>query len=80
MDPGLEAFLIDHKVEISAEPIAEAGSPVGDSDFGFWPGAPLDCVLCLDVPPRRQQGGGMSGLMGIGRSKARRYDQEKERK
>ena len=27
-----------------------------------------------------QQGGGMGGLMGIGRSKARRYDQEKETK
>ena len=78
VDPGLEAFLIDHKVEISAEPIQAGGSPWATLIFGFRSGAALDWLLRLDVPARIATGRRLSGLMGIGRSKARRYDQEKD--
>lgn len=35
--PGLESFLIDHGVEISAKPIEEGGSPLATFLFGFGP-------------------------------------------
>ena len=78
--PELETFLIDNGVEISAIPIQEAAVPWRRfssasappcSSSGFMSG-------CIGGP---QQGGGMGGgLMGIGKSKARRYDQEKDTK
>jgi cell division protease FtsH len=37
VDPGLEAFLIGHGVEISAKPIEEGGSPWSTLIFGFGP-------------------------------------------
>jgi cell division protease FtsH len=37
VDPGLEAFLIDNGVEISAKPIEEGGSPLATLVFGFGP-------------------------------------------
>jgi len=77
VDPGLEAFLIQHKVEISAEPIEQGGSPWATLIFGFAP-ALLLIAFYVWMFRRAGQGGGMGGLMGIGRSKARRYDQEKE--
>jgi cell division protease FtsH len=75
VDPGLEAFLIDHNVEISAVPIRE-GSGWGTLLFGFGP-AILIIAFYVWIYRRTAQGGGMGmgGLMGIGRSKARRYDQ-----
>jgi cell division protease FtsH len=75
VDPGLEAFLIDHKVEISAVPIRE-GSGWATLLFGFGP-AILIIGFYVWLYRRAQQGGGigMGGLMGIGRSKARRYDE-----
>ncbi|MGH7384645.1 MAG: ATP-dependent zinc metalloprotease FtsH [Candidatus Rokuibacteriota bacterium] len=76
VDPGLEAFLIDHGVEISAKPIDEGGSPWAMLLFGFGP-ALLLIGFYFWLFRRAAQGGGMgSGLMGIGKSKARRYDQE----
>ena len=80
VDPGLEAFLIDHGVEISAKPIDDGGSPMGTLLFGFGP-ALLFIGFYVWMFRRAQQGGGLSGgLMGIGKSKARRYDQEKDAK
>jgi cell division protease FtsH len=80
VDPGLEAFLIDNKVEISAEPIQEGGSPWVTLLFGFGP-ALLIIGFYVWMFRRAAQGGGMGGgLMGIGRSRARRYDQEQETK
>jgi cell division protease FtsH len=78
VDPGLEAFLIDHKVEISAEPIQEGGSSWATLILGFGPALLLIVFYVWMFRRASQQGGGLSGLMGIGRSKARRYDQEKE--
>jgi cell division protease FtsH len=80
VDPGLEAFLIENKVEISAKPIQEGGSPWVTLLFGFGP-ALLIIGFYVWMFRRAQQGGGMGGgLMGIGRSRARRYDQELETK
>jgi cell division protease FtsH len=80
VDPGLEAFLIEHKVEISATPIEEESSAWTTLLFGFGP-ALLLIVFYVWMFRRAQQGGGMGGaLMGIGKSRARRYDQEKDAK
>ena len=79
VDPGLEAFLIGHGVEISAKPIQEGG---GWSTllFGFGP-ALLLIGFYVWMFRRAQQGGGLGGgLMGIGKSKARRYDEAKDTK
>jgi cell division protease FtsH len=80
VDPGLEALLIDHGVEISAEPIEEGGSPWSTLLFGFGP-AVLFIGFYVWMFRRAQQGGGMGGgLMGIGKSRARRYDKETDTK
>src|SRR5688572_16685880 len=77
VDPGLEAFLIEHKVEISARPIEEGRGFISTLLLGFGP-ALLIIGLYVWMFRRAGQGGGMmgGGLMGIGKSKARRYDQE----
>jgi len=77
VDAGLEKFLIDHNVEISAVPIRE-GSPWATLLFGFGPAILIIAFYVWIYRRAAQQGGGMGmgGLMGIGRSKARRYDQE----
>ena len=79
MDPGLEAFLIEHKVEISAKPLDEPRGFLTTLIFGFGP-ALLIIGLYVWMFRRGAQGGGLmsGGLMGIGRSKARRYDQDKD--
>jgi cell division protease FtsH len=76
--PGLEAFLLEHKVEIRAEPIEEAGSSWATLILGFVPALLLIGFYVWMFRRAGQQGGGMGGLMGIGRSKARRYDLEKD--
>ncbi|MBA3479169.1 MAG: ATP-dependent zinc metalloprotease FtsH [Lautropia sp.] len=78
--PDLETFLIEHKVEISAVPIQSGGSPLATLLFGFGP-AILIIGFYVWMFRRAQQGmGGMGGMMGIGKSKARRYDQEVEKR
>jgi cell division protease FtsH len=80
VDPGLETFLIEHRVEISAKPIEEGGNLWATLLFGFGP-AVLLIGFYVWMFRRAQQGGGMGGaLMGIGRSRARRYDQEQDTK
>jgi cell division protease FtsH len=79
VDPGLEALLIAHHVEISAEPIQQGRSPLVTFLFGFGP-ALLLIGFYVWIYRRAAQGGGMGGgIMGIGRSRARRYDQEQGR-
>jgi len=81
VDPGLEAFLIDHHVEISAQPIEEGGSLLSTLLFGFGPALLFIGFYVWMFRRAAQQGGGIGGgLMGIGKSKARRYDQEKDTK
>jgi cell division protease FtsH len=77
VDPGLESFLIEHGVEISAKPMDEGANPLATLLLGFGP-ALLFIGFYVWMFRRAQQGAGMGGLMGIGRSKARRYDQEKD--
>jgi cell division protease FtsH len=76
VDPGLEAFLIDHGVEISAKPIDEGGSPWALLLFGFGPALLIIGFYVWMFRRAQQGGGGFGNLMGIGKSKARRYDQE----
>ncbi len=77
-DPGLEAFLTAHGVEISAK--AEGGSSWATLLFSFLP-ALLFISFYIWLFRRAGQGGGLGGgIMGIGKSKARRYDQERDTK
>ena len=78
VDRGLEAFLIENGVEISAKPIEEEGNALSTLLFGFGPALLFIGFYVWMFRRAAQQGGGMGGLMGIGRSKARRYDQEKD--
>ncbi|MEW6488834.1 MAG: ATP-dependent metallopeptidase FtsH/Yme1/Tma family protein [Thermodesulfobacteriota bacterium] len=80
-DPGLEAFLIEHGVEISAKPIQEGASPWATLLLSFGPALLFIGFYVWMFRRAAQHGGpGAGGLMGIGRSKARRYDQEHEAK
>ena len=75
-----EAFLIEHDVEISAIPIRE-GSGWGTLLLGFGPALLIIAFYVWMYRRAAQQSGlGGGGLMGIGRSKARRYDQEGQSK
>jgi cell division protease FtsH len=75
--PGLENFLLDHDVEIRAVPIQ--GSGIATLLYGFGP-ALLLILYYVWIYRRAQQMGGAGGLggglLGIGKSRARRYDQE----
>src|SRR5687768_3314943 len=77
VDPGLEALLINHGVEISAEPIQQGRGPLSTLLYGFGPALLLiGFYVWLYRRAAGQGGAGMGGIMGIGRSRARRYDQE----
>jgi len=79
-DQGLERFLIDNNVEISAEPIEEGGNALTTVLFGFGPAVLLIAFYVWLFRRTAQQGGLGGGLMGIGKSKARRFDQESDTK
>ena len=76
VDPGLEALLISNGVEISAEPI-ESGSSLVTLLYGFGPAILIIVFYVWLLRRSAQQGGGLGGgFMGIGKSKAQRYDKE----
>ncbi|HXS79428.1 MAG TPA: ATP-dependent zinc metalloprotease FtsH [Gammaproteobacteria bacterium] len=76
VDPGLEALLVAHDVEISAVPFRTGSSPVATLLLGFGP-ALLLIGFYVWIYRRASRGGmGGGGLMGIGRSQAKRYDAE----
>jgi cell division protease FtsH len=75
VDPGLEKFLIEHEVEISARPIQQGGGFLQMLIYGFGPAL---LFIAFYIWLFRRARGGMGGLMGIGQSKARRFDQEQE--
>ena len=78
VDPGLEALLIQNGVEISAEPIQQ-GSTWVNLLFGFGPTILIFALyIWLFRRATRQGGFGGGGLMGIGRSTARRFDTTKD--
>jgi cell division protease FtsH len=72
VDAGLETLLIDHNVEISAQPIDTGRGLLSTLLYGFGP-ALLFIALYFWLLRRA---GGQGGFMGIGKSKARRYDEE----
>jgi cell division protease FtsH len=79
VDPGLEELLIDNGVEISAEPIQEGSSLWSTLLFAFGPALLLIGGYIWLYRRAQQQGGGVGGaLTNVGRSRARRYDQEAE--
>lgn len=82
VDPSLEQFLITNGVEISAKPIEEGGNPWATIFFSFGPGLLFIGFYIWLFRRAAQQGGGMmgGGLMGMGKSRARRYDQEQNAK
>lgn len=80
-DPGLESFLASNNVKISAVPI-QTGSSLSNLLFGFGP--VLLIILFYVWLYRRaskQAGGALGGNMfGLGKSKARRYDHDQDKK
>src|SRR5690606_13755567 len=80
VDPGLEALLIEHGVEITAEPIDTGTSPLGLLLFGFGPAILIIAFYVWLFRRAARQGGGIGGLMGIGKSRARRYDAERDKR
>ena len=80
VDPGFEALLISNGVKISAEPIATGASPWATFLFGLGP-VILIMVFYIWMYRRAQRGAGIGGaLTGLGKSSARRFDQEQETK
>jgi len=77
VDPGLEALLIAHGVEISAVPIQGGGNPILTILLDFGPAV---LIVAFYVWMYRRQQGGMGGIMGIGKSTAHRYDSERDTK
>src|ERR671917_1618172 len=79
VDPGLEELLIDNGVEIMAEPIEQSRGWLQTLLFGFGPALLLVGLFIWFSRRAGQQGAGIGGaLTGVGRSRARRYDQENE--
>ncbi len=77
VDQGLEAFLISHAVEISAKPIHEERSAWQTILYSFGPGLLFIAFYIWLFRRMGQQGAGLGGgMFSIGKSKARRYDQE----
>lgn len=76
VDPGFEAFLHEHRVEIQAVPI-QTSNMMGTLLFGFGP-AIIIIAFYVWLYRRATQGGGgaMGAAFGMGKSKARRYDQD----
>jgi cell division protease FtsH len=70
----LEAFLIENGVQINAESIEEGGNPLTTFLLGFGPALLFIGFYVWMFRRMAKQGGGMGGIMGIGKSKARRYD------
>ena len=80
VDPGFESFLIEHKVEIRAVPIQTA-SPWATMLFGFGPALLIIGFYAWIYRRATKQAGGMGGgMFGMGKSKARRYDQSTAKK
>lgn len=79
LDPGLEQFLIEQNVEILAAPLQEEVNPFFNFLIRFGP-----AILIIGFYIwlfRRAAGGGMAGaMMGMGKSKAIRFDQEKDKR
>ena len=79
VDPGLEAMLINNGTEISAEPIE--GNPWLNLLLGVAPALMLIALYVWFFRRAARQGGfGGGGLLGIGKSTARRFDSDTDEK
>ncbi|HSC15910.1 MAG TPA: ATP-dependent metallopeptidase FtsH/Yme1/Tma family protein, partial [Gammaproteobacteria bacterium] len=74
VDPGLEGLLVASGVEISAVPIRAGGSALTTLLLGFGPALLLIGFYVWIYRRAARAGMGGGGLMGIGRSQAKRYD------
>ncbi|MEO7080308.1 MAG: ATP-dependent zinc metalloprotease FtsH [Flavobacteriales bacterium] len=83
-DTQLETLLIEHKVEISAEPIMEETNPIMGFLFMFGPALLIIGIYLFFIRRLRKGGmggmGGMGAISGMGKSSARRFDTEKDQK
>ena len=75
-----ESLLIANGVEISAEPIDQGNSPLSTLLFGFGPALLIILFYVWLFRRAAKQGGGMGmgGMLGIGRSQAKRFDVTKQ--
>lgn len=82
IDPGLEKLLSDNGVVIRAEPIQEESNSFISFLVTFGPALLIIGFYVWIFRKARQAGGagGMGGFMGMGSSKAKRFDKEKETK
>ena len=75
--PNLESFLVENNVEITSEPIEEGSNPLSMLLLGFGPALLIIAFYVWMFRRAGQSGGGLGGgLFGIGKSKAKRYDQQ----
>jgi cell division protease FtsH len=75
-------LLLDHEVEISAEPVVKEANPILSFLYMFGP-ALLIIGLYIFLFRRMRQGGmagGAGGMLGMGGSKAKRFDKETDRR
>jgi len=78
-DQGLEMLLEEKGVEIVADPVVEDGFSILSMLAYFGPA--LLIILFYVWLFRRAQGqGGMGGMMGMGQSKAKRFDQDTDQR
>jgi cell division protease FtsH len=75
VDPGLETELIERKVDIRATPI-QGGNPLFTLLWSFGPAILIVLLYVWMYRRAAKQGGGMMGALGLGKSKARRFDKE----
>lgn len=81
-DHGLETLLLENGVVIEAKPVGEEEHPWLKLLYSFGPGLLFIGFYIWILRKSSKEGGmsGMGGLMGIGKSSARRFDQERETK
>lgn len=78
VDPGLETELLNKDVEIRAEPIRTETSPLATLFWSFGPALLLIGLYVWMFRRAAREGAGMFGAFGLGRSRARRFDKEKD--
>lgn len=81
LEPGLETLLLQNDVEINAETLEETRSPLLTLLLSFGP-ALLMIGLFVWLSRRLASGGGMGGMgsmFGMGKSKAKRFDETGEK-
>ncbi len=81
VDPGLESLLIQHRVEILAEPIEKEVSPFISFLMSFGPAILIIGLYIWFFRRAQKMGGGMGhSMMNIGRSTAKRFDKDQSKK